>query len=138
MLKVNKLFLNQSLTSYLLANRFYFSNIRSWATKNPVNRNTGLITEFSANFLQALIFSSRSSCGRRCGCCCFLGSSFVSGSTASKSRIIQKDAAKIVAIADQLKSVTPAVEVTLICTRNICSKSLALLESKGIGVLQVD
>ena len=55
-----------------------------------------------------------------------------------KSRIIQKDAAKIVAIADQLKSVTPALEVTLICTRNICSKSLALLESKGIGVLQVD
>lgn len=51
-----------------------------------------------------------------------------------KSRIIRKDAEKIVEIARQIKSVTPGVEVTLICTRNICSKSLTLLKSKGIGV----
>ena len=55
-----------------------------------------------------------------------------------KSRIIQKDAAKIVAIANQVKSVTPGVEVTLICTRNICSKSLTLLEREGIEVEFVD
>ena len=55
-----------------------------------------------------------------------------------KSRIIQKDAAKIVSIASQLKSVTPGVEVTLICSRNICSKSIALLESKSIKVKFID
>jgi hypothetical protein len=51
-----------------------------------------------------------------------------------KSRIIQKDAAKIVEIARQIKSVNPALELTLICTRNICSKSLTLLSKEGIEV----
>ena len=51
-----------------------------------------------------------------------------------KSRIIQKDALKIVAIATQLKSVAPELEVTLICTRNICSKSVGLLEKEGVKV----
>jgi hypothetical protein len=51
-----------------------------------------------------------------------------------KSRIIQKDAAKIVEIARKIKSVNPTLGVTLICTRNICSKSIALLESEGIEV----
>jgi hypothetical protein len=55
-----------------------------------------------------------------------------------KSRIIQKDAAKIVATANQLKSVAPKLEVTLICTRNICSKSIALLDKEGIDVQFVD
>ena len=55
-----------------------------------------------------------------------------------KSRIIQKDAAKIVSIAIQLKSVTPGVQVTLICTHNICSKSIALLEKESIKVKFVD
>ncbi len=51
-----------------------------------------------------------------------------------KSRIIQKDAVKIVATANQLKSVAPKLEVTLICTRNICSKSIALLEREGVDI----
>lgn len=51
-----------------------------------------------------------------------------------KSRIIQKDAAKIVVIANQLKSVNPELEVTLICTRNICSKSIALLERESVRI----
>lgn len=51
-----------------------------------------------------------------------------------KSRIIQKDATKIVEIAMKIKSVNPTLELTLICTRNICSKSIALLESEGIEV----
>lgn len=51
-----------------------------------------------------------------------------------KSRIIRKDAEKIVAIARQIKSVTPDVEITLICTPNICSKSLRLLAEEAIGV----
>ena len=41
-----------------------------------------------------------------------------------KSRIIRKDAERIVEMAAQIKSVTPGVEITLICTRNICSKSV--------------
>lgn len=55
-----------------------------------------------------------------------------------KTRIIQKDAAKIAAMANQLKSVTPGLEVTLICSSNICSKSLLLLEREGIEVQIID
>ena len=55
-----------------------------------------------------------------------------------KSRIIQKDAAKIVEIARKIKSVNPALELTLICTTNICSKSMALLSNEGIEVEFID
>jgi hypothetical protein len=55
-----------------------------------------------------------------------------------KSRIIQKDAAKIVEIAQQIKSVNPALEVTLICTHNICSKSIALLKNENIAITFID
>jgi len=55
-----------------------------------------------------------------------------------KSRIIQKDAMKIIDIATQIKSVDPALEVTLICSRNICSKSIALLEREGVTIELVD
>lgn len=51
-----------------------------------------------------------------------------------KSRIVQKDALKIVAIATQIKSVAPELDVTLICTRNICSKSIALLDREGVTI----
>lgn len=49
-----------------------------------------------------------------------------------KSRIIQKDAVKIMEIVKQIKSVNPELEITFICTRNICSKSIALLEREGV------
>jgi hypothetical protein len=55
-----------------------------------------------------------------------------------KSRIIQKDAIKIIAIAKQIKSVHPQLECTLICTSNICSKSTKLLQNEGISLLFVD
>lgn len=55
-----------------------------------------------------------------------------------KSRIIRKDAEKIAGIAKQIKSVAPNVEVTLICTRNICSKSISLLAAEGIEILYRD
>ena len=55
-----------------------------------------------------------------------------------KSRIIQKDAAKIVAIAQHIKTVNPDLELTLICSRNICSKSIALLEKESIKINYVD
>jgi len=55
-----------------------------------------------------------------------------------KSRIIRKDALKIVEIANQIRNDLPDLKLTLICTRNICSKSVALLESKGVEILFVD
>ncbi len=55
-----------------------------------------------------------------------------------KSRIIQKDALRIVEFVAQIKSVNPELEVTLICIRNICSKSIALLDKEGIDVQFVD
>lgn len=54
-----------------------------------------------------------------------------------KSRIIRKDAEKIAATARKIKSVTPGVEVTLICTTNICSKSVALLNAEGVSIQYV-
>ena len=51
-----------------------------------------------------------------------------------KSRIIRKDAKKILEIAEQIRNVVPEMEITLICTRNICSKSLALLHENGVEV----
>lgn len=51
-----------------------------------------------------------------------------------KSRIIQKDAIRIVTFTNQIKSVAPELEVTLICSRNICSKSIAMLELKGVTI----
>jgi hypothetical protein len=51
-----------------------------------------------------------------------------------KSRIIQKDAVKIVEIARQIQKLEPKTKVSLVCTQNICSKSVALLTKEGIEV----
>jgi len=52
-----------------------------------------------------------------------------------KSRIIQKDAVRIVEMSKQIKGIYPDLEVSLISTSNICSKSLALLQREGISVV---
>jgi len=52
-----------------------------------------------------------------------------------KSRIIQKDAVRIVEISKQIKDGHPDFEVSLICTSNICYKSLTLLQREGISVI---
>ena len=52
-----------------------------------------------------------------------------------KSRIIQKDAIKIIDIARSIKQLNPEMKVSLICTRNICSKSLVLLSKESITIL---
>lgn len=52
-----------------------------------------------------------------------------------KSRIIQKDAHKIIDIANQIKNQKPTVKVSLVCYDNICSKSLKLLELADIDVV---
>jgi len=67
-----------------------------------------------------------------------LGKNRIGISKVIKSRIIQKDAAKIVAIASQIKEVNPRLQVLLICSRNICSKSIILLKSDEIEIKYVD
>jgi len=52
-----------------------------------------------------------------------------------KSRIIQKDAFKIVEMSIHIKEIEPNVKVSLICTSNICSKSQSLLKSEGITIV---
>lgn len=52
-----------------------------------------------------------------------------------KSRIIRKDAEKIVETARQIKSVSVEMKVSLICSRNICSKSIRLLEEEGVEIV---
>lgn len=52
-----------------------------------------------------------------------------------KSRIIQKDAIKIIEMAKHIQVVDSSLAISLICTSAICSKSLALLKAEGIGVI---
>lgn len=52
-----------------------------------------------------------------------------------KSRIIRKDAEKIVHTAQQLRSKNPELKVSLICSHNICSKSILLLLAEAIGII---
>ncbi|MBP5419268.1 MAG: hypothetical protein J6Y72_05610 [Bacteroidales bacterium] len=52
-----------------------------------------------------------------------------------KRRLLVDDAKNFVEIAKKIKSVDPQMKVSLICTDNICSKSVALLEQNGIDVL---
>ena len=51
-----------------------------------------------------------------------------------KSRIIQKDTLKLIEIANSIRDNSPETRVSLICTRNICSKSKALLEQNDIDI----
>ena len=51
-----------------------------------------------------------------------------------KSRIIRKDAEKIVLLAKQIQRVDQNIKISLICSRNICSKSLKLLSEEGIDI----
>jgi hypothetical protein len=52
-----------------------------------------------------------------------------------KSRIIQKDAKKIIEIAETIHKKDASLKVSLICNNNICSKSIALLKENKIEVI---
>ncbi len=52
-----------------------------------------------------------------------------------KSRIIAKDAIKIVEMAESIRSKDATLSISLICTSNICSKSIRLLEDNQIGII---
>lgn len=51
-----------------------------------------------------------------------------------KSRIIQKDALKIIEIANAILEKESNTKVILICNNNICSKSVKLLTEHGIDI----
>ncbi len=52
-----------------------------------------------------------------------------------KSRIIQKDAIKIIEQAKSICEKDPNIKVSLICSNNICSKSVALLNKNNIEII---
>lgn len=52
-----------------------------------------------------------------------------------KSRIIQKDAKKIIEIAEKIKMVDNDMTISLICSENICSKSKLLLKENDISII---
>ena len=52
-----------------------------------------------------------------------------------KSRIIRKDALKIIEIANHILDQDPTKKVSLICTSNICSKSIELLNKNDIQII---
>lgn len=51
-----------------------------------------------------------------------------------KSRIIRKDALKITEIASRIRTKDPNLKIALICTPNICSKSIKILEKEDIEI----
>lgn len=55
-----------------------------------------------------------------------------------KSRIIRKDAEKIVNMAKQINRIDQNLKVSLICSRNICSKSQKLVCDEGIDIIYED
>lgn len=52
-----------------------------------------------------------------------------------KSRIIKKDALKIIEVADTIRHSDESMKVSLICNDNICSKSITLLKENGVEVV---
>lgn len=52
-----------------------------------------------------------------------------------KSRIIQKDALKIIEMVRAIKEKDPHLKVSLICNNNICSKSKNLLAENNIEII---
>ena len=52
-----------------------------------------------------------------------------------KSRIITKDTLRIIELVKQIKEINPHINVVLICTENICSKSIARLSENNIKIV---
>ncbi len=54
-----------------------------------------------------------------------------------KSRIILKDAVKIIETAQSIWSKEPDYQISLMCNPNICSKSINLLNENQIGLVYI-
>ena len=55
-----------------------------------------------------------------------------------KSRIISKDAIKLVEIASIIRKKEPKIKLALVCTSNICSKSKVILADNDIELIVED
>ena len=66
----------------------------------------------------------------------FLGENHIAIVKVVKRRLLLEDGKRFVEIAEKIKSVDPQMKISLVCTDNICSKTLALLEKNNIDVLQ--
>lgn len=64
-----------------------------------------------------------------------LGNNHIGINKLIKSRIITKDALKILQTAEQIKSIDPGIKISLVCNNNICSKSTKLLENNDIKII---
>lgn len=51
------------------------------------------------------------------------------------SRIISKDAKKIIDQIEKIKLADPSIKVSLVCTKNICSKSVKLLQENNVEII---
>lgn len=63
-----------------------------------------------------------------------LSHSYIGISMVRKSRIIQKDALKIIEIATAIRQIDDKIALSLVCTKNICSKSILLLQNNAIDI----
>ncbi len=52
-----------------------------------------------------------------------------------KRRLLVADGERFVDVAEKIRAVDPQLKISLLCTENICSKTVALLEKNNIDVL---
>ncbi len=55
-----------------------------------------------------------------------------------KSRIIKKDALKLIDIAQKIRTHKSSYKISLMCNRNICSKSIQILDKHNIEIIYID
>ncbi|PLX11673.1 MAG: hypothetical protein C0594_03330 [Marinilabiliales bacterium] len=55
-----------------------------------------------------------------------------------KSRIIRKDAEQILDLVEKIRQSEPQSKIALICTKNICSKSIRLLDENDIEIIYTE
>lgn len=55
-----------------------------------------------------------------------------------KSRIIRKDALKLIEFGKAIQETSSDIKVSLICSRNICSKSIAALKEAKIDIIYIE
>lgn len=65
----------------------------------------------------------------------FIGEDHIAIVKFVKRRLLVKDGEAFVETAKKIKAKDPQMKVSLLCSDNICSKSVAMLEKAGIDVL---
>lgn len=65
----------------------------------------------------------------------FIGEDHIAIVKFVKRRLLVKDGESFIETADKIKAIDPHIKVSLLCTDNICSKTVSMLEKAGIDVL---